>query len=105
MLSAMPSRRHSSAIELCPPGRRAQSGSSLWPHGVSELPVGCCGQASRTSPGWSWISVSSSLLEGYDEPEILPSSSCQFCLTGAEAGQIRARKPGRIRRLLQPSWA
>jgi chaperonin cofactor prefoldin len=35
------------------------------------LPAGCCGQASRTTPGWRWISISSSLLEGYDEPEIL----------------------------------
>jgi hypothetical protein len=25
--------------------------------------------------GWSWISVSSSLLEAYEEPEILRSSS------------------------------
>ena len=47
--------------------------------------------ASRTSPGWSWISVSSSLLEGYDEPEILPSSSCRFCPTGAEVGQLMNR--------------
>jgi hypothetical protein len=30
---------------------------------------------------------SHSLLEGYDEPEILRSSSHQFCLTSAEAGQ------------------
>jgi hypothetical protein len=42
--------------------------------------------ASRTTPGWSWIPVSSSLLKGYDEPEILRSSSQQFCLTSAEAG-------------------
>jgi hypothetical protein len=33
-------------------------------------------------------SRSSSLLEGYDEPEILRSSSRQFCLTSAEAGQV-----------------
>ena len=38
--------------------------------------------------GWGWISVSSSLLEGYDEPEILRSSSRQFCLTGVEAAQF-----------------
>ena len=65
----------------------AQCGSSLRPRGASGLPAGCCGQASRTTPGWSWISVSSSLLEGYDEPEILRSSSRQFCLTGVEAAQ------------------
>jgi class 3 adenylate cyclase len=65
------------------------------PRGASGLPAGCCGQASRTTPGWSWISVSSSLLEGYDEPEILRSSSLQFCLTGVEAGHTgsRARIP------------
>jgi hypothetical protein len=56
----------------------------------SGLPVRCCGQVSRTTLEWSWISVSSSLLEGYDEPEILRSSSRQFCLTGAEAGQLHA---------------
>src|SRR6185312_9228371 len=67
-------------------GHRAQCGSSLQPRGASGLPAGCCGQASRTTPGWRWISVSSSLLEGYDEPEILRSSSHQFCLTSAEAG-------------------
>ncbi|WP_244438071.1 hypothetical protein [Afipia birgiae] len=27
-------------------------------------------------------------LKGYDEPEILPSQSAQFCLIGADAGQI-----------------
>src|SRR5438128_1647831 len=62
--------------------------SSLRPRGASGLPAGCCGQASWTKPGWSWISVSSSLLEGYDEPEILRSSSRQFCLTSAEAGHV-----------------
>ena len=41
--------------------------------------------------GWSWISISSSLLEGYEEPEILRSSSRQFCLTSAEAGQLNWR--------------
>jgi len=35
------------------------------------------------------ISGSSPLLDGYDEPEILPSSSRQFCLTSADAGQVR----------------
>src|SRR5262249_48387370 len=68
-------------------GHRAQFGSSLRPRGASELPAGCCEQASRMTPAWSWISLSSSLLEGYDEPEILRSSSRQFCLTSAEAGQ------------------
>ena len=66
---------------------RAQCKSSLQPRGDPSLPERCCAQASRTTPGWSWISVSSSLLEGYDEPEILRSSSHQFCLTSAEAGQ------------------
>ena len=32
------------------------------------------------------ISGSSPLLDGYDEPEILPSSGRQICLTGADAG-------------------
>ena len=32
--------------------------------------------------------VTSSLLEGYDEPEILRSSSHQFCLTSAEGGHL-----------------
>jgi hypothetical protein len=31
---------------------------------------------------------SSSLLEGYDEPEILPSSIRQICLTGADVEQL-----------------
>ncbi len=35
----------------------------------------------------------SSLLEGYDEPEILRSSSRQFCLTSAEAGQKKDIRP------------
>src|SRR6478752_3349566 len=74
-------------------GHRAQCGSSLQPSGASGLPAGCCGQASRTTPGWRWISVSSSLLEGYDEPEILRSSSHQFCLTSAEAGQPNPKNP------------
>src|SRR5215468_5029208 len=55
---------------------RAQCGSSLPPHGASELRVGCRGQRLPTTRAWTWISVSSSLLGGYDEPEILRSSSC-----------------------------
>ena len=51
-------------------GHRVQCGSSLRPPGASELPAGCCEQASRMTPAWSWISVSSSPREGYDEPEI-----------------------------------
>ena len=39
--------------------------------------------------GGPGISVSSSLLAGYDEPEILPSSSRQICLTGADVGSQR----------------
>ena len=45
------------------------------------------GAGEPMTPGSSWISVSSSLLEGYDEPEIFRSSSRQSCLTGVEAGQ------------------
>jgi hypothetical protein len=56
-------------------GELAQCGSSLRPRGASGLPAGCCEQAPPTTPAWSWISVSSSLREGYDEPEILRSSS------------------------------
>src|SRR5262249_1108343 len=74
----------------CSPRRAvlpAQCGSSLRPNTASASPGGCRGQASRAYQRWKRISVSSSLLGGYDEPEILRSSSCQICLTGAEAGQ------------------
>ena len=55
MLSAMPSRRQSSAIEVSP--RRPSTtmrifSSSAWCSGLS---AGCGGQGSPTSPGWSWI--------------------------------------------------
>jgi hypothetical protein len=56
-------------------GRQVQCGSSLRPNTASASPDGCRGQASRTSPRWNRISVSSSLPRGYDEPEILCSSS------------------------------
>src|SRR5215472_7618848 len=56
--------------------KRDRCGSSLPPHGASESRVGCRGQRLPTTRAWTWISVSSSLLGGYDEPEILPSSSC-----------------------------
>src|SRR5450631_2406340 len=62
------------------------AGSSLRPNTASASPGGCRGQASRAYQRWKRISVSSSLLGGYDEPEILRTSSCQICLTGAEAG-------------------
>jgi hypothetical protein len=86
MLSAMPSRR--SAIEVSP--RRPSStmrifSSAAWCFRVARRML-------RTSisddAGVELDFVSSSLLEGYDEPEILRSSSRQFCLTGVEAGQI-----------------
>src|SRR5215475_6653334 len=73
----------------CSPRRAvlpAQCGSSLRPNTASASPGECRGQASRAYQRWKRISVSSSLLGGYDEPEILRSSSCQICLTGAEAG-------------------
>ena len=45
-----------------------------------ELPVQkaseCRGQRLPTTRASTWISISSALLGGYDEPEILPSSSC-----------------------------
>ena len=44
-----------------------------------------------------------SLLEGYDEPEILRSSSRQFCLTSAEAGHATAVAP--LARFLAPCIA
>src|SRR5262249_35236476 len=66
----------------------AQCGSSLRPNTASASPGGCRGQASRTYQRRKRISVSSSLLCGYDEPEILRSSSYQICLTGAEAGHL-----------------
>jgi hypothetical protein len=56
------------------------------PVSATASPGGCRGQASRAYQRWKRISASSSLLGGYDEPEILRSSSCQICLTGAEAG-------------------
>ena len=34
----------------------------------------------------AWPAAATPALEGYDEPEILRSSSHQFCLTSAEAG-------------------
>ena len=30
-------------------------------------------------------------LKGYDEPEILPTSNCQICLTGADVGHTQRR--------------
>ena len=33
----------------------------------------------------------SSFLEGYDDPEILPSSSRNICLTGADVGHFGGR--------------
>jgi hypothetical protein len=89
--SAYRSRRQSSAIAVSP--RRPSSNADLL-FGRVVLP-GCppdCGQASRTTPGWSWISVSSSLLEGYDEPEILRSSSRQFCLIRVIGGAALDRR-------------
>jgi FkbM family methyltransferase len=49
-------------------------------------------------PFWNWLfcrlspselaaRLSATGLRVYDDPEILPSSSCEFCLTGAGAGQ------------------
>src|SRR5215471_21683994 len=73
----------------CSPRRAvlpAQCGSSLRPNTASASPGECRGQASRAYQRRKRISVSSSLLGGYDEPEILRSSSCHICLTGAEAG-------------------
>src|SRR5262249_55700427 len=76
----------------CSPRRAvlpAQCGSSLRPNTASASPGGCRGQASRAYQRRKRISVSSSLLGGYDEPEILRSSSYQICLTGAEAGHAK----------------
>ena len=75
MLSAMPSRRQSPAIGVSPrgPSRIMRIFSSA--EYCFRVARRMGGQASRTSPGWSWIYVSSSLLGGYDEPEILRSSS------------------------------
>src|SRR5262245_60193819 len=69
----------------------AQCGSSLRPNTASASPGSCREQASRAYQRWKRISVSSSLLVGCDEPETLRSSSCQICLTGAEAGQAPLR--------------
>jgi hypothetical protein len=42
---------------------------------------------------------SSSLLEGYDEPEILPSSIRQICLTGADVEHTVAKCAAKSARL------
>ena len=68
-----------------PPGRGAGSDrprSPKWTQGVALQPA-----------PWSFrISVSSSLLDGYDDPEILPYSIPAICLIGADGAHTAARK-------------
>src|SRR5665213_2597659 len=54
------------------PGRPEQSVSSLLTTGVCGFPDGCSSRDARTAIQRVRISVSSPLLDGYDEPEILP---------------------------------
>jgi hypothetical protein len=56
-------------------GRPERSGSSLQTNDVCGLPAGCSLRAAGTAIQGARISVSSPLLDGYDEPEILRSSS------------------------------
>jgi len=73
-------------------GRPELSGSSLRTNGVCGLPGGCSSRSAQTAIQRVRISVSSPLLDGYDEPEILRYSSHQICLTSADAGQDTKRK-------------
>ena len=78
MLSAMPSRRQSSAIEVSP--RRPSSTMRIFFSAAWCFRVARRMSRTRTTPsddtGVDLDFVSSSLLGAYDEPEILPSSSC-----------------------------
>ena len=67
-------------------GRRARCGSSPRPNIACASRGGCLSRAARTAFRAYRISGSSPLLDGYDEPEILRSSSRPFCLKGADAG-------------------
>jgi hypothetical protein len=54
---------------------------------IETLPLHrCFSRPSRPALGVSRISVSSPLLGGYDEPEILPCSIGPICLKGANIG-------------------
>ena len=54
---------------------RGLAANSLRTNGACELPGGCPSQSAQTKIQGVRISVSSPLLDGYDEPEILRSSS------------------------------
>src|SRR4026207_916349 len=79
----MPSRRHNSAMLDSPrkPSSTMRIFSSVGLHG------GCSSRSAQTAIQDARISVSSPLLGGYDEPEILRSSSRKICLIGADVGQ------------------
>src|ERR1700739_4962881 len=66
-------------------GHRAHCGFSPRPNIVCALLGECPSRAVRTTASSYWISGSSPLLDGYDEPEILLYSTQLFCLTGADA--------------------
>jgi hypothetical protein len=53
----------------------------------------CLSRPARTTIAGFRISGSSPLLEGYDEPEILLSSTRSLCFKGANAGQRIAAMP------------
>src|ERR1700730_10080098 len=81
---------HDGTARRCSPRRAglpAQCGSSLLPRIAGVSPAGCLSRPFPPVPSPARSSVSSSLLKGYDEPEILPSSTRPICLIGADAGQ------------------
>ena len=76
MLSAMPSRRQSSAIEVS--ARRLSSTIRIFSSAASCFRVARRMLRTSDDAGVELDFVLSSLLEGYDEPEILRSSSRIF---------------------------
>src|SRR5271168_2969462 len=81
-----------------PAGRPARCGSSPQTNSASELPAGWSSRPAQTTIQGVRISVSSPLLGGYDEPELLSSSSRLICLTGADVGHFWATlRPSRRR--------
>ena len=68
MLSAMPSRRQSSTMRIFSFGR-------VMLLGCPSVTLGCYGTSVSDDTGAELDFVSSSLLEGYDEPENLPAVS------------------------------
>src|SRR6202050_3837476 len=96
---AIPSRRHSSAMLSSP--RRPSNTMRIFSSAEYCL---------RVARRMSWTNFSAGSLddrvcclifapcERYDEPETLPSSICQFCLTSADGGQSPTTTTGAITR-------